>query len=244
MTAISAQSASQTSSSLGANRTVLLPGSPATYANRALLKGLGLRWDPEGHRWHGTANAENVRALREQLGLEVRCFGSLEVDVAAEVAPKPVMPLPGTTPRLHSSIEVRDRDPARRPHDFSRSSFESRIAFGGADMAETEEIATPTRQFSIWDITSGLPDDSREEDERREARHLRDLGGRVKHARAKVAATPGLFEALARDWQKAARFYGRFEITERTFRIGVPTEESQSRHGFSSSEEEGWGIDR
>jgi len=69
MTAISAQSASQTPSTASTSRTVLLPGSPATYANRAFLKGLGLRWDPEGHRWHGTTSAESVRALREQLGL-------------------------------------------------------------------------------------------------------------------------------------------------------------------------------
>ena len=50
---------------------MLLPGSPATYANRAFLNGLGFRWDPEGRRWHGTVNAENARSLREQLGPEV-----------------------------------------------------------------------------------------------------------------------------------------------------------------------------
>jgi len=58
MSAMSAPRASETPSI--AERAVLLPGSPATYANRAFLKGLGLRWDPEGHRWHGTASAENV----------------------------------------------------------------------------------------------------------------------------------------------------------------------------------------
>ncbi len=49
-------------------RTVLLPGSPATYANRAVLRGLGLRWDPANHRWHGTTTADRVRELRERLG--------------------------------------------------------------------------------------------------------------------------------------------------------------------------------
>ncbi len=53
MTAISAQSASDTNPF--PERTVLLPGSPATYQNRATLRELGLRWDPENHRWHGTA---------------------------------------------------------------------------------------------------------------------------------------------------------------------------------------------
>jgi hypothetical protein len=67
-------------------------------------------------------------------------------------------------------------------------------------------------------VASGLPDDSREEDERREARQLRDLRGRVKAARAIVTATPGLAETLACDWVKAACFYARFGITERMFR--------------------------
>ena len=197
---------------------MLLPGSPATYANRAFLKGLGLRWDPERHRWHGTASAENVRALRAQLGLEVRCFGTLFQAPETEVAPKgPTAPKPATPPIAPC--------PAIRPrlHDSSRTRFESRLAFGGAgEEQDAEEIATPTRQFSIWDTTSGLPDDSREEDERRVARHLRDLRGRVKAARAVVSTTPGLADTLAGDWTQAARFYARFGITETAFRCGVP----------------------
>ena len=70
-------------------------------------------------------------------------------------------------------------------------------------------------------ITSGLPDDSREADERAVERRLRDLRARVKAARAVVSTTPGLAETLARDWQKAARFYEQFGITEKQFRHGV-----------------------
>jgi len=203
MTAMSAQSASQTTSD--AERTVLLPGSPATYANRAFLRGLGLRWDPEGHRWHGTASAEDVRALREQLGLEVRCFGSL--DVASEVAPKgPIAPKPA--------------GPCR-PHDFTRTHMEARVAIPTETDPE-EGFATPGRRFTLDEITSGLPDDSREEDEQAEACRLRDLRGRVKAARATVSRTPGLEELLIGDWRKAALFYARFEITESQFRDGVP----------------------
>jgi hypothetical protein len=44
----------------------------------------------------------------------------------------------------------------------------------------------------------------------------------VKAARAMVATMPGLTETLQRDWQKAARFYARFDITETMFRHGVP----------------------
>jgi len=41
---------------------------------------------------------------------------------------------------------------------------------------------------------------------------------------------PGLAETLAIDWQKAARFYARFGITEAMFRNGVPSR-SQSIKG-------------
>jgi hypothetical protein len=96
----------------------------------------------------------------------------------------------------------------------------------------------------VWETTSGLPDDSREENDRTEERRLRELRARVKLARAVVANTPGLAETLARDWgkaaravvattpglaetladewQKAARFFVRFGITEGQFRNGVP----------------------
>jgi hypothetical protein len=202
---------------------VLLLGSPATYANRAFLKGLGLRWDPEGHRWHGTASAENVRALREQLGLEVRCFGSLDVP-PAPIPPAEVVPTPGArpvSPPTPTVVLVRDPSP-RRAHDGSRTRFESRLAFGGVEEDDSEEIVTPSRQFTIRETTSGLPDDSREADERAEERRLYDLRGRVKAARAVVSTTPGLADTLQSDWVRAARFYARWGITERLFQHGCP----------------------
>ena len=70
-----------------------------------------------------------------------------------------------------------------------------------------------------------MPDDSREADERAAERSLRDLRGRVKAATATVATTPGLAEVLERDWQKAARFYAGFAITEAQFRHGVRASE-------------------
>ena len=85
--------------------------------------------------------------------------------------------------------------------------MQARVAFSSVE--ETDEIPTPTRRFTVWEATRGLPDDSREEDERKEGRRLRDLRGRVKRARAVVKSTPGLEETLASDWRKAARFYGR-----------------------------------
>ncbi len=71
-------------------------------------------------------------------------------------------------------------------------------------------------------MTSGLPDDSRDADEREAERHLRDLRGRVKRARAEIAATPGLAEILATDPRRAAMFYARSGVTEAGVRNGVP----------------------
>jgi len=73
----------------------------------------------------------------------------------------------------------------------------------------------------VHEITSGLPDDTREADEREVERRLRDLRGRVKRVRAVVSTTPGLAEALRGDWRKAVRLYARFGITEKLFLHGV-----------------------
>jgi len=210
-------------------RTVQVAACPATYAKRAALRAMGLRWDPEGHQWHGTTTADRVRELRERLGLEVRVFGTLE----PPRGPKPPR-LPATVSRGSPYV---DPDPVRRARDGSRTHFESRIAFPGSD-DDADEIATPTRRFCAGEITSGLPDDSREGDERAAARRLRELCVRVKTARAVVATTSGLAETLASDWQQAAQFYARFGITEARFRLGVPREAAieEPRDGASLSD--------
>jgi hypothetical protein len=226
MSAMSALRASETPSpanpsladAIASLRTVQVPGTPATYANRAALKEMGLRWDPANHRWHGTTTAERVHELRERLGLEVRVFGQLETPPHPKgpAAPRPAGPWPVVAP-----IVVATRNQPRRPHDGSRTCLESRIAI--PSLEEDDEVRTPSRRFTIHEITSGLPDDSREEDERREARRLRDQRGRVKVARALVSTTPGLAETLYNEWNRAARFYARFGITEAMLRSGVPT---------------------
>ncbi len=92
-----------------------------------------------------------------------------------------------------------------------------------------EEIATPTRRFSLLDITSELPDDSREAEEREVERRLRDLRGRVKRARAIIASTPGLCEVLASRRRHGARFYARFGMTEELVRNGVPVLDAETQ---------------
>ena len=114
------------------------------------------------------------------------------------------------------------RFPSPRFGDYSRSRFESRVAFGGPDEDEDAEvIATPTRQFSLLEITSGLPDDSRESDVVAAERKLRDLRARVMAAQSLVAATPGMADTLARNRSKAEWFHARFKITGKQLRCGV-----------------------
>jgi len=239
MTATSAQSASETPSTanslrdlVASLRTVVVPASPATYANRAALRAIGLRWDPAGHRWHGTTTADRVRELRERLGLEVRCFGMLEPPRGPS-PPRP--PAPACVPS--TPYAVRECDPVRRlrdglqtnpsgsshPRSFvpgTRTRAEARVVYRDEDEDANEELGP--RRFTRLEITSGLPDDCRESDERAEERRLRDLRACVKKTRAVVASTPGLYEILAKDRQKAARFYAKCGVTEATFRHGVP----------------------
>ena len=233
MTAIRARSANGTPSTanslldlVASLRTVQVPGSPATYANRAVLREMGLRWDPAGHRWYGTTTAGRVKELRERLGLVVRCFGDLDAPPKGPTAGKPVPP--GPTPGPVSIAHVMPtRDPARRAHDGSRTRVEARVVYPGP-CEEPDEIATPGRRFSLLEITSGLPDDWREADEREAERRLRDLRGRVKRARAVVASTPRLAEQLAKDWKKAAGFFARLGIAEGMLRHGVAVKPAES----------------
>ncbi len=194
---------------------MLRPGSPEKYANRAYLRGLVLRWDPATLRRHGTTTIDRVRELRERLGPEVRCFATLEPRRGPS-PPRP--PTPTATPvRAVTST----RDPASRSCDGSRTHAEARTVYG-AD----EENGVANSRFTAREITSGLPDDSKEADERFAARRLRDSRGRVRAARAAISATLGAERTLHLDWVKAAHFYARFGIPEGTFLHGVPGSEA------------------
>jgi hypothetical protein len=228
MTATSAQSATETPSTanslrdlVASLRTVVVPGSPATYASRAALRAMGLRWDSAGHRSHGTTTMDRVRELRERLGLEVRCFGTLEPPRGPS-PPRP--PAPALVPSIAPHTD-RDCDPVRRLHDGFRTRAEARVACRDSD-EDAEEIATPTRRFSVFEVTSGLPDDSREADERAAARQIREIRARVKAARAAISAAPGADKVIRQDWTKAACFYAKFGITEERFRHGVRSDDS------------------
>jgi hypothetical protein len=188
---------------------VRVPGSARTYEVRDILRGMGLRWDPVSHAWHGTLPGDQGARLVRDLGLRpqivptIEAFGSQAAPAAAQRPPRGPQGL--IRPRI--------------PHDNTRTRAEARVAF--PDAGQDEEDGFDSRRFSLLEITSGLPDDSREADERAAARQLRDVRARVKAARALVSATPGLSETLSCDWMRAARFYARFGISEAQFRHGV-----------------------
>jgi len=188
---------------------VRVPGSARTYEVREVLRGMGLRWDPVSHAWHGTLPVELGSRLVRELGLRPQIVPTIEA-FASQASP-----VAAQRPPAGPCGPVRPRT----PHDGSRTRAEARLAFPDADRDEEDGI--DSRRFSLLEITSGLPDDSREADERAAARALREVRARVKAARALVSATPGLSETLSRDWKRAAQFYSRFGITESQFRHGV-----------------------
>lgn len=211
MTATSAPSASNANSfpAEQARTEIRLPGSTQTYEVRDVLRGMGRRWDPATHAWHGRLLDAQQAFLERRYRLAPKVAVPIEAFDAVQVTPalSPVPPRPPSGPR-------------GPPRDYSRTHFESRIALPTLG-DEPEEFRTAGRTFSLWETTSGLPDDTREEDERAAQRQIRDLRARVKRARAVVATTPGLSEILQNDWRKAARFYGRFGITGAMFRDGI-----------------------
>ena len=203
MSAIRALRASEPASADHAERPcpIRLAGSARTYEVRDALRGMGLRWDPATHAWHGSLPGESRVLLQRTYGLVPQVVVPIEAFQASTMAASPPLtPRPPTGPRGPS---VRDS---------SRTRAEARVVYREAD-EDAEEIATPTRRFSLLEITSGLPDDSREAEERGAERRLRDLRGRVKTARAVIAKTPGLADVLASGWRRAARFYARFGVT-------------------------------
>ena len=200
---------------------VRIPGSARTYEMRDVLRGIGLRWDPVSHAWHGTLAREQGVHLARQYGLRAQIVPTIEV-----FTHRPAMSVP-PAPTQSPTAPRGTRPPMGSPsvRDGRRLRAEARLAlpWTDEDASKETEFGTPSRSFSVWDVTSGLPDDSREADERAAARELRDLRGRVSAAMAAVAQTPGLATVLASDWRKAARFYARFGITEAHFRKRVMT---------------------
>jgi hypothetical protein len=171
MTAMSAQRASVDSANpFPTAAPVRIPGSDRTYEVRDVLRGMGLRWDPVSHAWHGTLPLDQGSRLAREYGLKPQVVPTIEAFTTPTTpTPSGQATRPPTGPRT-----------AGRPSvgDYARTRFESQVPFRGPDKY-AEEIATATWRFSLLEITSALPDDSREADDRAAARRLRGAGARV-----------------------------------------------------------------
>jgi hypothetical protein len=227
MTAMSAQRASGNATAATnptANAHVRIPGSPRTYEVRDVLRGMGLRWDPLSHAWHGMLPTDQGSRLSRDFGLKTQIVPTIEA-FASDVTSKPVQEPPERPERPRAPVQP------VRPRDGSRTRAEARLAFPGAD-DDPDEVEVGDRRFSVLEITSGLPDDSREADERVMEHYLRDVRARVKLARAVLSRMPGLAAILRERPDRMARFCARFGITESHFTNGVPTGAgSVFRHG-------------
>src|SRR5580658_5891361 len=93
MTAISApQSAREGANPFPPTAHVRVPGSARTYEVRDVLRGMGLRWDPVSHAWHGTLPADQGARLARELGLRLQIVPTIEAfgsQAAPDAAQKP-----------------------------------------------------------------------------------------------------------------------------------------------------------
>ena len=199
-------------------REIRLPGSSRTYELRDILRGMGLRWDPCSHSWHGRLTDERRALLERDLHLPVQTVVPIEAFPTAqeeEVATRRPEP-----PRGPSGPSPRPGGLSARPvaRDGSRTRAEALVVFPGE---EPDPSASSHGRFTLLDITSGIPDDSREADERAAARRLADLRGRGRAARRALVAAPRADEAMRADWRKEAAFLARFGVTQAQLKSGV-----------------------
>jgi hypothetical protein len=160
MTAMSAQRASGNAADateLSATAHVRIPGGPRTYEVRGVLRGMGLRWDPLSHAWPGTPPGDQGKRLARDFGLKPRIVPTIEA-LATGTAQEPSRS-PSSRPEA-PQLSL----PAPRPQDRSRTRAEGPLAFPAAD-DDPNEVEVGARRFSLLEITSGLPDDSRKADE-------------------------------------------------------------------------------
>jgi len=112
---------------------VLIPGTERTFEHRDVLRGLGLRWDPPTHAWHGSLSQSEAEHLRRSLGIAVRPVVTLE-SFPEPPAASPMEPPRGPSPPFPIT------PPRRAVRDYSRTRAESRIAFRVPDAPEADGV--------------------------------------------------------------------------------------------------------
>src|SRR5580658_9878143 len=131
MTAISApQSAREGANPFPPTAHVRVPGCARTYEVRDLLRGMGLRWDPVSHAWHGTLPADQGARLARELGLRPQIVPTIEA-FASQAAP-----VAAQRPPAGPCGPVR----LRTPHDGSRLGGLARAGDGAAVGRRKQEM--------------------------------------------------------------------------------------------------------
>ena len=171
-----------------------------TYAYREELKALRLRWSPLEREWTGVVLGPIISTLRELgLAVEVR-DGPAPGGSTRGGAPVPPEPLP-------SRRALREPSGPTLKRDHAKASVEAYAARG----AQGRENA----RLSLLDVTAGLPDDSRDMDERVRAQAEREREGRVAAALAALEAHPEARAQVYQDQTRCARFCARFSVSPR-----------------------------
>ncbi|MDE1819978.1 MAG: hypothetical protein KGJ23_11415 [Euryarchaeota archaeon] len=170
---------------------------PASYAHRAELKALHLRWDPVAREWTGVVLGSDIPSL-ESLGLVVM--------VRSGVAPLPSLPRGPSVPGRRQPRDPQGSAP-RRPRDHAKTSVEAYLPKG-----ERESLGRLSR-FTLLDITSGLADDTREDDQRVRAQVEAERKGRVAAALAALEAHPVARAQVFHDQTRLRLFCARFSVT-------------------------------
>jgi hypothetical protein len=165
--------------------------------------------------YHDPKRAPTLARLERLVGHPVdpakvrAAIGTFEVAPVQELPPTALAGLPATGA---------SRAPRR---DSSRTRAEAFIALREPALEDDPVGAllpgsparTHGRKLTLLDITSGLPDDSRDEDQRARAVVERQRQGRVKAARAALQDHPEAREVVMRDQSRLRMFCARFGVT-------------------------------
>ncbi len=208
MSANIAQNAEPRDAEHAAPATPRAPADIGPAPSRSLPSGQVLPRDQDrshgslGLAYHDPRQAPTLARLERLVGHPVdptkvrAAIGNFEVAPVQELLPTAAAGIPAT------------RAPRR---DASRTRSEARLALrtplvGGEDGFDY-------RRFSLLDVTSGLPDDSRDEDQHTRTLLERQRQGRVRAAHEALKAHPEARELVMHDQTKQRLFCARYSIT-------------------------------
>ena len=183
---------------------VYVRGDQRTFELRERLRAAGMHWLPDSCSWSGIVPESFVPQMQAE-GLQVVPLvpEGHRLDRFAER--ESVTPVPS------------ERVPAHKPRSRPRKEVHVRLSD-----EQRAGVFLPEHGWDTRDITANLADDTREADERRVERRLRDLRSRVKSVRALINADPFIQVTLATNPEKAAAFYAIHGVTSVQVRQGVP----------------------